>query len=94
MCASSGVRLPFFWLHVRHAVTTFIHESRPPRDMGRMWSQVRRCGVKSSPQKAQTQRSRWKSSRLFSGGTWWKPCRRTLRFTKCHETAKTACLKK
>ena len=25
MCASSGVRLPFFWLHVRHAVTTFTH---------------------------------------------------------------------
>ncbi len=73
MCASSGVRLPFFWLHARHAVTTFIHVSRPPRDIGRMWSQVSRKGEKFPLQKAQTNRSRLNSSRLFSGGTWLKP---------------------
>ena len=78
MCASSGVRLPFFWLHARHAVTTFIHESRPPRDIGRMWSQVSRKGEKSPPQNAHMKRSRLKSSRLLSGGTWLKPDRERL----------------
>src|SRR5260221_360401 len=73
MCASSGVRLPFFWLQLRHAVTTFIHVSRPPRDMGRMWSQVSLYGEKSPPQKAHTQQSRLKSSRLLSGGAWLDP---------------------
>src|SRR2546423_14307871 len=68
MCASSGVRLPFFWLHTRHAVTTFIHASRPPRDSGRMWSHVSLNGEKLPAQKAQTKRSRLKSSRLLSGG--------------------------
>jgi hypothetical protein len=58
---------------LRHAVTTFIQLSRPPRDMGRMWSQVSLNGVKPWPQKAQTKRSRLKSSRLLSGGTALKP---------------------
>jgi hypothetical protein len=58
MRASSGVRLPFLWLHVRHAVTTFIQVSRPPRDIGRMWSQVSLRGGKRPPQKAHTARSR------------------------------------
>ena len=73
MCASSGVRLPFFWLQVRHAVTTFIQVSRPPRDIGMMWSQVSLNGEKFPAQNAHVKRSRLKSSRLLSGGTWLKP---------------------
>ncbi len=62
-----------FWLQARHAVTTFIQVSRPPRDMGRIWSQVSRKGEKFPLQKAHTKRSRLKSSRLLRGGTWLKP---------------------
>jgi hypothetical protein len=61
---------PLQW---RQAVTTFIHESRPPRDIGRMWSRVSRRNENSPPQYPQTWRSRRKSSRLLSGGTWLKP---------------------
>ena len=63
---------------VRHvgqveAVTTFIQVSRPPRDIGRMWSQVSLNGEYSSPQNAHMNLSRLNSSRLLSGGTWLNP---------------------
>jgi hypothetical protein len=60
-------------LQCRQAVTTFIHESRPPRDIGTMWSRVSRRNENSPPQYAHTWRSRRNSSRLLSGGTWLKP---------------------
>lgn len=33
--ASSGVRSPFFALHLRQLHTTFSHVERPPRERGR-----------------------------------------------------------
>src|SRR5882672_3356695 len=47
---SSGRRLRLTPLHERHAVTTFIHLSVPPRDTGRMWSRVSRRKLNPPPQ--------------------------------------------
>src|SRR5213079_977931 len=40
MPASSSNRLPLRRLHLRHAVTTFVHVVSPPRDRGSTWSTV------------------------------------------------------
>src|SRR5512146_1461018 len=61
MFACSGARLPFRVLQLRHAVTEFIHVSRPPRDAGTMWSRESSRTVYRPPQYAHTWRSRAKS---------------------------------
>src|SRR5439155_25741324 len=61
MRASSNVRLPLWWLHGAHAVTTFSQIDSPPRDLGITWSRVSRPAV--VPQYTQRQPSRAKSAR-------------------------------
>ena len=66
--ACSGDLLPFWLLHLLHAVTEFIHLSSPPFESGTTWSLDRSFSVKVSPQYIQVFASLWKSVRLVNGG--------------------------
>src|SRR5258708_17364935 len=67
------MRLRLIPLQARHAVTTFIHVSVPPRDTGRIWSRVSRRKLNPPPQYAQMWRSPATSPPVVGGGTWLKP---------------------
>ena len=61
---SSGRWSAFFVLQALHAVTTFVHVLRPPRESGTTWSRVRasrgRSWTDGRPQYWQVYRSRAK----------------------------------
>src|SRR5437868_639297 len=60
--ASSGVRLPFWWLHRLQHATRLSHDDSPPRERGSTWSSVSSDGVNCRPQYWQVE---WSRSRMF-----------------------------
>src|SRR5918997_2096425 len=62
--ASSGVRLPFWWLHFLQHATRLSHVDSPPRERGKTWSSVSSEGENWRPQYWQVEGSR---SRVFLG---------------------------
>src|SRR5262249_39845434 len=68
MPASCGRRLPFKRLQLEHAVTTFSHVVRPPRERGMTWSKVSSGEVCGSWQYWQMKRSRRKTLNRVKAG--------------------------
>lgn len=64
MPASSGVRSALYWLQPLHDATVFSQVSKPPRELGNMWSRVSSAAFSFNPQYMQRKLSRLKSIRL------------------------------